>query len=105
MRYTDGMVRQTIDAIYENGVLRPLAPLTGVPEHGVNQLVASSGVLNATIGAAEAYAQIGFDLRRRGTPIPENDIWIAAICIENDLPLWTDDAHFSNVSGLRFFTP
>ena len=28
------MVRQTIDAVYENGVLRPLTPLTGVPEHG-----------------------------------------------------------------------
>ena len=28
------MVRQTVDAVYENGVLRPLTPLTGVPEHG-----------------------------------------------------------------------
>lgn len=28
------MVCQTVDAVYENGVLRPLTPLTGVPEHG-----------------------------------------------------------------------
>jgi predicted DNA-binding antitoxin AbrB/MazE fold protein len=27
------MVRQTVDAIFENGVLRPLSPLNGVPEH------------------------------------------------------------------------
>jgi hypothetical protein len=27
------MVRQTVNAIFENGVLRPLKPLTGVPEH------------------------------------------------------------------------
>jgi hypothetical protein len=32
------MVRQTIDAVYENGVLRPLTPLTGVPEHGAVRL-------------------------------------------------------------------
>lgn len=35
------MVRQTLDAIYENGVLRPLTPLQGVPEHGAVRITVS----------------------------------------------------------------
>ena len=71
----------------------------------IDRLVASCGVLNVTVATAEVYGRVRFELRRRGTPIPENDVWIASICIEHDIPLWTDDRHFSNVAGLRLFTP
>lgn len=71
----------------------------------IEQLVASCGVLNATIATAEVYGRVRSELRRRGTPIPENDVWIASACIEHDLPLWTDDQHFNAVSGLRLYTP
>jgi predicted DNA-binding antitoxin AbrB/MazE fold protein len=37
------MVRQTIDAVYENGVLRPLTPLTGIPEHGAVRITVTVG--------------------------------------------------------------
>jgi predicted nucleic acid-binding protein len=36
-------------------------------------------------------------LRRQGTPIPTNDIWIAALVLQHDLVLLTDDTHFSNI--------
>ena len=40
------------------------------------------------------------ELRRRGTPIPENDVWIAALARQHDLPVVTRDEHFDQVSGL-----
>lgn len=71
----------------------------------IEQLVASCGVLNATIATAEVYGRVRSELRRRGTPIPENDVWIASTCIEHNLPLWTDDQHFSAVTGLLLYKP
>ena len=38
------MVRQTVDAVYENGVLRPLTPLQGVPEHGAVRITVTATV-------------------------------------------------------------
>lgn len=47
------------------------------------------------------YAQILSELRAAGTPIPTNDIWIAATAFEHGLPLLTLDRHFAQVPGLR----
>ncbi len=49
---------------------------------------------------AHYYGRIHADLARLGKPIPQNDIWIAAIALEHNLPLATRDHHFSLVSGL-----
>ena len=46
------------------------------------------------------YGRIKADLRRAGTPVPENDIWIAATARRFDLPLATRDQHFAFISGL-----
>lgn len=43
------------------------------------------------------YAQITDALRRAGTPIPTNDIWIAAGAMQFGLQLVTTDAHFERV--------
>jgi tRNA(fMet)-specific endonuclease VapC len=43
------------------------------------------------------YAQLFGQLRRQGTPIPTNDIWIAALVLQHDLVLLTADEHFSNL--------
>lgn len=51
--------------------------------------------------AAKHYGRIKTDLERVGTRIPENDLWIAAIAQEHDLPLVTRDRHFSLVTGLK----
>lgn len=49
---------------------------------------------------ADLYGQIKAGLARQGTPIPQNDIWIAALALEHKFPLATRDAHFSKVPGL-----
>jgi len=50
---------------------------------------------------ASLYAKIWSDLRRKGRPIPTNDIWIAALCIQNDYALSTNDSDFEYVALLR----
>ncbi|MBT3290058.1 MAG: PIN domain-containing protein, partial [Victivallales bacterium] len=41
------------------------------------------------------------ELKAAGTPIPTNDVWIAALCREHRLPLVSRDSHFAAVSALR----
>ena len=43
------------------------------------------------------YAQLFFQLRRQGTPIPTNDIWIAALVMEHNLTLFSRDHHFDHL--------
>jgi tRNA(fMet)-specific endonuclease VapC len=49
-------------------------------------------VLHPDTATAAYYARIAVDLEAKGTPIPENDIWIAAIALECAMPLATRDA-------------
>ena len=49
---------------------------------------------------AEFYAEILIRLKIQGTPIPTNDIWIAAAAFQHGLKLFTRDRHFRNVTGL-----
>jgi tRNA(fMet)-specific endonuclease VapC len=51
-------------------------------------------------GTAERWADVSLALRRKGRPIPANDIWIAALALQHGLPLLTRDAHFREVEGL-----
>jgi tRNA(fMet)-specific endonuclease VapC len=53
-----------------------------------------------TEATAEHYGRIKAALSTIGKPIPQNDIWIAAAAKEYDLPVATQDQHFSLVSGL-----
>ena len=45
------------------------------------------------------YAEIVAELKRKGKPIPINDIWIAALCRQHGLPLLSRDQHFDFVEG------
>ena len=51
---------------------------------------------------AEHYGALFASIRMAGTPIPTNDLWIAASALEHSLSLFTFDAHFNHVPGLRF---
>jgi tRNA(fMet)-specific endonuclease VapC len=66
----------------------------------LGKLVQSSRILDVTTSTAAAYADLRLKLKRLGKPIPQNDLWIAAVCLENGLPLATDDAHFGYVDTL-----
>jgi len=50
---------------------------------------------------AEVYADVRDKLRRAGRPIPENDLWIAALVLQYALPLVSRDLHFDFVPGLK----
>jgi tRNA(fMet)-specific endonuclease VapC len=54
-------------------------------------------VLNVTEETALRYAEIDVYLRKRGRPIPRNDVWIAAVALEHGLHLVTLDAHFREI--------
>lgn len=47
------------------------------------------------------YASLFRQLRQQGTPIPTNDLWIAALVLERDLVLCSRDQHFRHVPQLN----
>jgi len=51
---------------------------------------------------ADRYSRIASHLRQQGTPIPTNDIWIAAQTMECGAELLTADKHFEKVPGLVY---
>jgi tRNA(fMet)-specific endonuclease VapC len=70
-------------------------------EKFVHQFVEYSIVMQIDESVAACYAQVRLDLKRQGNPIPENDIWIAAVCLVLEVPLFSRDDHFNLVPGLN----
>lgn len=57
-------------------------------------------ILNATSETAEIFGMIKRNLKNQGTPLPINDVWIAAHGIETGSTILTFDAHFKRIPGL-----
>ena len=70
----------------------------------LDQLIAESDVLEVDLETASVYAGIRTRLRERGEPIPENDIWIGALCLQHRVALVSRDAHFDSIAGLQRWT-
>jgi predicted nucleic acid-binding protein len=70
-------------------------------EKCLDELEAGATVLNVTLETSRTNADIRHELRLAGQPIPENDLWIAALARQHRLPLLSNDAHFDQVSGIR----
>ena len=51
---------------------------------------------------SDRYSRIAAQLKRQGTPIPTNDIWIAAQTMEQGAELITSDQHFEKIIGLVY---
>lgn len=58
-------------------------------------------MVSVTAATADLYALIYVALRRKGQPIPTNDLWIAASSLEHGAAILTLDAHFNQIDGLR----
>jgi len=54
-------------------------------------------VLDVTEETALRYAEVDVFLRKKGRPIPRNDVWIAAVALEHGLQLLTLDEHFREI--------
>jgi tRNA(fMet)-specific endonuclease VapC len=63
--------------------------------------VAANIILSCDSTTGKFYGTTKSMLRAKGRPIPENDIWIAAIALQYDLTLVSRDGHFLEVEGLR----
>lgn len=68
----------------------------------LNELLQQPGVrvAHSTDTTAHHYAVIYGRLRKAGTPIPTNDIWIAALAIEHSLLLYSRDTHFNCIPSI-----
>lgn len=72
-----------------------------VREGWLDTVESSVVVLDVDTTTARFYGEVREELRKAKTPIPENDIWIAALVRQHEMPLLSQDAHFDNVPGLR----
>lgn len=63
----------------------------------IEELAESSLILDCDVDTASLYGKIKNQLKLKGTPIPENDIWIASIAKQHQLTLVTRDKHFKNI--------
>jgi predicted nucleic acid-binding protein len=70
-------------------------------ENWLREWTAAVSVLDIDDDTTHSYAAIGLELKKKGKPIPANDLWIAALCRQYSLPLLSRGRHFDFVSGLR----
>lgn len=66
----------------------------------IEALAQVSLILECDTGTARFYGKIKSQLKANGTPIPENDIWIAAIAEQYQLTLVTRDKHFNAIETI-----
>ena len=67
----------------------------------INEFVSKITIVEVTIETSKIYGKIRANLKKQGTPIPENDIWIAAIALQNNYTLVTNDKHFIHVKNIK----
>ncbi len=60
-------------------------------------------IIDATVDTSDIFAGIKYKLKKSGTPIPLNDVWIGAHTIETGAILITYDRHFEKIAGLRLW--
>lgn len=86
-------------AEYQYGLLRLTRPQR--LQSLFRRLEADSIVLLPDRATADVYAVVRQELRTKGQPIPENDVWIAALARQFDLEVISQDAHFDHVPSIR----
>lgn len=67
----------------------------------ISEFADSSAILDCDRMTSGLYGMIKNELKSQGRPIPENDIWIAAMCIQHRLILVSRDLHFHEIDGLQ----
>ncbi len=67
----------------------------------IKNFIACNTILVCDVGTSGEYGRIKSLLHKKGHPIPENDIWIAALAMEHNLTLVSRDEHFKKIDGLK----
>jgi tRNA(fMet)-specific endonuclease VapC len=68
----------------------------------VMDFASSIPVLESNTGTARYYGQIKSELYGKGRPIPENDLWNAAIARQHGLIVLSRDDHFREIKNLEW---
>ncbi|MCX6606510.1 MAG: type II toxin-antitoxin system VapC family toxin [Acidobacteria bacterium] len=95
---------KTFLAVTSVGELYFGAAKSGRPELNrttIDRLLGEKEVLPCDSAVAREYGRLKAVLRRQGTPIPDNDIWIAAIALRKEMTLVSRDRHFERIPELR----
>ncbi len=79
----------------------PRAPRREQSLTQVREFMRTASLLLPDEATAEQDGRVKAELARIGRLIPENDVWIAAVARQHDLPLATRDAHFAAVPRLK----
>lgn len=67
----------------------------------LEQYFNSCECLECNFETSKFYGNIKSKLKLAGKPIPENDIWIAALSMQHNIPLVTSDSHFKLIKDLK----
>jgi predicted nucleic acid-binding protein len=70
-------------------------------EHWLSEAMRNFRVLEVDEGTAGSYSTIRIELKKAGTPIPSNDVWIAALCRQHSSSVISRDRHFDLVRGIE----
>jgi tRNA(fMet)-specific endonuclease VapC len=73
------------------------------PESGLlllERLAESAGICFPDAETLAHYAWISDHLKRKGRPIPHNDIWIAALARQHSLEILSSDTDFDHIAGI-----
>ena len=70
-------------------------------EQAVRRFLAQSVLIPIDGNIAVRYATVRLRLKEIGRPLPENDIWVAATCLEFNVTLLSQDVHFEYIPDLR----
>ncbi len=69
-------------------------------EQWLAEYLPSFRILDVDERTTISYSAVRRELKKARTPIPSNDVWIAALCRQHSLPLLSRDRHFDAVSGI-----
>ena len=70
-------------------------------EQWLAEYLPSFQILDVDERTTISYSAVRRELRKAGSPIPSNDVWIAALCRQHSLPLVSRDRRFDTVSGIK----
>lgn len=103
-----------VDALKHRAAVFLCAPVLGELRYGarasprvesnlarLDEFARALVVLPCDSETTSAYATVKFELRGKGRPIPENDVWIVSIARQYELTLITRDAHFQDIEALN----
>lgn len=97
--YEEIYVPQTVLGELYYGAFKSVRPAENVVQ--IERFLIAVNVLDSDSDTARLYGKVAAQLARNGTPIPQNDIWIAAAALQFGLPVATADEHFQQVDGLE----